>query len=140
MRAAPLTFALGRQQLSHHLFPFEGSPYLKPDEVARRLREEFTICEVDREAAYEIVGDMIAKLIQLKAPQTVIDRAVAGRAGSLMIFIADDEQSAKEVYLNLNVRPDDGILIGYSSRSHEQSVWPLVERCAKALNYEIHLV
>lgn len=126
--------------MSHKLFPREGDRYLKPDEVALRLADEFAICEVDREAAYEMVGDMIAKLIQLKAPQEVIDRAVEGRASALMVFVADAEESAKKAYLNLNVRPEEGILIGYSSRSHEQSTWPLVERCAKALGYEAMLV
>ena len=43
-------------------------------------------------------------------------------------------------YLSIIVRPNEGLLIGYSSQQHEDAAKPLVERCAAALGYEIALV
>ena len=81
---------------------------------------------------------MLAKLIELKAPQSIIDEVIAGRDRALRVTISDDTSS--ESYLSFIVRPDDGPLIGYHSAQHEEASRSLVERCAVVLGYEILLV
>jgi hypothetical protein len=124
--------------LSHRLEPTAGRPYLEPKELARRLRDEFAFCAVDAEQGRDDVGDMLAKLIELKAPQAMIEEVTAGREQSLRVTVADDMASDK--YLSFIVRPNDGLLIGYYSAQHEAASKPLLERCAQALSYEIVLV
>lgn len=124
--------------MSHRLEPRDGQPYLDPEQVARRLQEEFSCCEVDADQGQDDVGDMLAKLIELKAPQSIIDEVVAGRDRALRVTISDDTSS--ESYLSFIVRPDDGPLIGYHSAQHEEASRSLVERCAVVLGYEIILV
>lgn len=124
--------------MSHRLEPRDGNPYLHPEDVARRLREEFTCCEVDAEQGQDDVGDMLAKLIELKAPQNIIDEVVAGRASAVRITVSDDDSS--ENYLSFFVRPNAGPLIGYYSAQHEAATKSLLERCAIALGYKIVLV
>ncbi len=124
--------------MSHRLEPSDGKSHLEPKEIARRLRDEFASCEVDAEQGVDDVGDMLAKLIELKAPQAIIDEVAAGRERSLRITIADD--MASDNYLSFIVRPNDGLLIGYYSAQHELATRPLVERCAKVLGYKIVLL
>jgi hypothetical protein len=124
--------------MSHRLQPHPGQPYLDPEEVARRLRDEFVCCTVDAEQGQDDVGDMLAKLIELKAPQAIIDDVIAGREQSLRVTVADE--MASDDYLSFIVRPNEGPLIGYFSAQHEEATRPLVERCVHALGYEIVLV
>lgn len=124
--------------MSHRLQPIEGQAYLDPEEVARRLTEEFADCDVDAGQGADDVGDMLAKLIELKAPQAVIDEVTTGRERALRITIADDR--AADNRLSFIVRPNDGLLIGYHSAQHEAATRPLLDRCAAALGYEIVLI
>ena len=124
--------------MSHRLEPSGDRPCHDPNEVALRLCEEFAYCDVDAEQGKDDVGDMIAKLIELNAPQFIIDDAMAGREQSLRITVADDTTS--EDYLSFLVRPNEALLIGYRSGQHEAATRLLVERCARALDYEIFLV
>jgi hypothetical protein len=119
----------------HRLEPLEGRPYLDPEEIARRLREEFASCEVDAEQGQEDVREMLAKLREMRAPKAVIDQVAAGRDRSLRITVADE--SGSDDSLSFMVRPDDAILIGYFSAEHQTATRPLVERCALALGYEV---
>jgi hypothetical protein len=81
---------------------------------------------------------MLAKLIELKALQAIIDDVVAGRERSVRITIADD--MASDDYLSFIVRPNDGVLIGYYSAQHEAATRSLVERCADVLGYKTVLL
>jgi hypothetical protein len=81
---------------------------------------------------------MIAKLIQLRAPQEIVDRAMAGREHSVRITLGDD--MASEDYLSFIVQPNEGPLIGYHSAQHEAATRTLLDRCANALGYKIVLV
>ena len=119
--------------MSDRLEPYPGHPYLEPEEIVERLREEFAVCEADREQGADDVGDMIAKLIQLNAPQEWIEARLAGRDRAYRIVIADDPDS--ENYLSFSVQPEDGPLIGYYSAQHQDATRPSLERCAAALNY-----
>jgi hypothetical protein len=124
--------------MSHRLCPPDGRPFLEPEEVVERLREEFAYCDANADQGADDVGDMIAKLIELEAPQAIIDAAIAGRERSFSVTVADD--MASEEYLRFIVQPGEGPLIGYHSGQHEAAVRPLLERCARALDYGIYLV
>ena len=124
--------------MSHRLEPHAGQAYLDPREVATRLQEEFSCCDIDAEQGMDDAGDMLAKLIELKAPQAIIDEVSAGREHSLRVTVADD--NASDNYLSFLVRPNNGLLIGYYSATHERTCRPMLERCATALNYQITLV
>lgn len=124
--------------MSHRLEPESGQPYLSASDVAQRLSEEFASCDVNAEQGQDDVGDMLVKLIELKAPQAIIEDVVASRASALRITVADDD--ASDDYLSFMVRDGDGPLIGYYSEQHEEATRALVERCAKALGYRARLV
>jgi hypothetical protein len=118
------------------LNPREGSPYLDPEEIIRRLEDEFEVCNTDAEAGQEHAGDMLAKLIELKAPQDIIDEVVNGRDRAKMVLIADDPTT--EDYLDFLVRPNAHIVIAHYSGQHEDATRPLLTRCARALGYVIY--
>ena len=124
--------------MSHRLCPPIGHSFLEPEEVVERMRDEFAFCNANAEEGADVVGDMIAKLIELKAPQAIIDDAIAGRERAISITVADD--MASDDYLSFTVRPGEGPLIGYYSAQHEAATRNLLERCASALNYEIYLI
>lgn len=128
----------GQNPMAHRLKPPDGQPHLSPAEIARRLDEEFFFCDVDREQGQDDVGDMLAKLIQLNAPPSLIDEIASGRKDSLRITISDEEWS--DDGLSFFVRPGDGFLIGYHSAHHEEATNPLLLRCAQALGYMVTLV
>ena len=138
VRRKRMTSSRDYTPMSHRLCPPEGRPFLEPEEVVERLREEFAFCDADQDQGADDVGDMIAKLIELKAPKPIIDAAIAGRDRSYSVTVADD--MASENYLSFIVRPGEGPLIGYHSGQHEEAVRSLLERCARALDYEIFLV
>jgi hypothetical protein len=124
--------------MSHRLEPHDGRPYLAPREVAPRLKDEFAFCEVDSDQGQDDVGDILAKLIELKAPQAIIDEVIDGRASALRVIVADD--AVTDNFLSLIVRQNDGPLIGYHSAQHEAACRSLVIRCADALNYTVTLL
>ena len=123
--------------MSHLLKPYEDADFLAPEEVATRLQEEFAYVDVDREQGKDIVGDTIAKLIELRAPQEIIDEQRAAQAEAIWMVVADDSTSDDD--LQFTVKPNEGILIGYSSAQHEEATRTLLDRCAAALNYQIVL-
>ena len=125
--------------MAHRLAPRPGTPHLEPEKIAKLLSDEFAVCLVNREQGQDDVGDMLAAMIRMKAPQAMIDKVAAGRDRSLSITIADDD-THEDAYLSFMVRPDDGILIGYDSAQHEAAAQSLLERCAAALGYQIKLV
>jgi len=121
--------------MSHQLEPLDDTSYLTPDEIVTRLKDEFGHCTADRDEGDNVVGDTIAKLIELNAPQEIIDQQIAAQSGSIAVVIADDTSS--DDYLQFTVKPNEGILIGYFSGQHEDATRPLLERCATVLNYRI---
>ncbi|RCS40584.1 hypothetical protein DTL42_24750 [Bremerella cremea] len=124
--------------MAHILSPADGASYLDPEEVFRRLREEFDYTAIDRDEGSDVVAAIIAKLVELKAPQEVIDFQVACQDRAIQVKIAEDAVS--EDYLQFTVKPNDGIFIGYVSAEHEAAMRPLVERCARVLGYQIELI
>ena len=73
--------------MSHRLSPRDGQAFHEPEEIARRWAEEFECCDVDAEQGKDDVGTMLAKFIELNAPQEFIDEAMRGRERSLRITV-----------------------------------------------------
>ncbi|PQO31652.1 hypothetical protein [Blastopirellula marina] len=124
--------------MAHILSPPDGAAYLDPEEVFRRLREEFDYTAIDRDEGADVVGEIVAKLVELNAPQEVIDFQRASQDRAIQVVIANDATS--DDYLQFTVKPNNGIFIGYSSSQHESATRRLVERCAQVLNYQINLL
>ncbi len=124
--------------MSHRLEPKDDVSYLTPDEIVSRLQDEFACCTADRDEGKDVVGDTIAKLIELNAPQEIIDQQVAAQSGAITVLIADDDTT--EDYLQFTVKPNEGILVGYFSGQHEDATRPLLDRCACVLDYRIELL
>ncbi|MBX9790208.1 MAG: hypothetical protein K2Y37_14925 [Pirellulales bacterium] len=123
--------------MAFRLEPPPGN-YHDPFVVVERLRDEFAGCEADAAAGADAVGDMIAKFIELKAPQAIIEEAANGRERAYLVTVADD--MASDNCLTFLVRPGAFILIGFHSAQHEAATKPLAERCARALGYQIRIV
>ena len=124
--------------MSHRLEPHDDTSYLSPDDIVARLRDEFAHVDADRDEGDNIVGDTIAKLIELNAPQEIIDQQIAAQSRSIAVVIADN--TTTDDYLQFTVKPSEGILIGYFSAQHETATRPLLDRCAQALNDRIDLL
>ena len=124
--------------MSHRLEPHDDTSYLTPDDIVSHLRDEFTHVDADRDEGDNIVGDTIAKLIELNAPQEIIAQQMAAQSNAIAVVIADD--STKDDYLQFTVKPNEGVLIGYFSAQHEAATRPMLERCARVLNYRIDLL
>ena len=124
--------------MPHRLEPFDESSYLHPDQVVARLEEEFAYCAASKEQGSDSVGDVIAKLIEMNAPQEIIDQQLAAQSSSIEVVIADD--SSSDNYLQFTVIPNEGIFISYFSRQHQDATKQLVDRCAMILNYRVELL
>lgn len=124
--------------MAHILSPPDGVAFLDPEEVARRLKDEFDYTAIDRDEGADVVGAIVAKLVELDAPQEVIDFQLASQDRALQIVVSDD--STSDDYLQFTVKPNNGIFIGYFSYDHQQATRPLLERCACALGYKITLL
>lgn len=124
--------------MAHRLEPRDGCDFLTCTRVIERLRDEFDNVDADADQGSDDVGDMIAKLIELKAPQSIIDDAMAGREQSFRVTIADGP--GDDSYISFMLQPNTGPLIGYHSRQHEDTARAIVDRCASALDYQIVVV
>jgi hypothetical protein len=118
--------------------PHPGQDFLEPEDVIERLKDEFNYVVADREQGADHVSSMIAKFIELNAPQQFIDDCLAGQDRSYWVSVADDD--ATEDDIGFILQPGVGPLIGYHSQHHEDAARPLLERCAATLNYQIVLV
>jgi hypothetical protein len=109
---------------------------LDPAEVVRRVRAVFVLVEADRAAGARHVDDMIAAFQRMNASERVVEAHRQMRDDTIALFITDNPTS-EVAYLKFAAMPEQGLLIGYHSRQHEDAARPLLERCAEALGYEI---
>jgi hypothetical protein len=125
--------------MAHKLSPVDEAQYLQPDEVVRRLREEFKFVEADRDAGSKVVADMIKQFERMDAPREIIDahRAMLGKA--LRVIVSDRENFDND-YIIFTAMPGSSPFIGYCSRQHEDSATPLLERVCKTLDYRAELM
>ena len=125
--------------MAHRLEPDDGTPYLAPGEVARRLAAEFAVVDVDAAAGADHVANMIRQFERMEVPSEVIAKHRALQPMALKLFVAD-EAIPGEAYLSFAALPDQGLFIGYSSRQHEMAAGPLMLRCCRLLGYHPDLV
>ena len=121
--------------MTHRLEPIDERSYLSPASIVERLRHEFSYVAADSDEGSKVVGKMIAKLEELKAPQAIIDQARFAQSEAIAVEIADE--MGADSYLRFTVKPHEGILIEYHSAQHEEAANSLLLRCARVLCYRI---
>jgi len=122
----------------HRLQPPPGKRLHDPHVAVDLLREEFAFVDADADEGQDRVGDILTHLIRLDAPPEIIDAVTAARESAIAVVVGDDANSGPSISFLL--RSDEGPLIGYSSRSEEEAVQPLVERAARTLGYQAQLL
>lgn len=125
--------------MAHKLMPPDGKPFLAPEEVVRRLRDEFEFVETDAEEGRDHVQAMVLQFIKMESGGKVgcevhIDRLQKARESAVMVVIADDEKS-QDGRLRFAVIPGEPIIVGYWSGRHQRLAEPLLKRCSQALGY-----
>ena len=124
--------------MAHRLVPKANQRYLSPDEIVRRLEDEFGYVVADREAGADMVGDMIAQFLRMRAPQELIESHRKAQEQAIRLLVADEPTT--EALLVFVAMPNAGLFIDYHSRQHEVAADGCLHRCASALGYEIKLV
>ena len=122
--------------MAHHLDPPMECFALAPAEIECRLRDEFVHVEADAERGSEMVASMIRQLERMNAPIAIIEEH-RHLLPSAVRFVVADAADFTEAYLCFTALPGQGFLIGYHGATHEEEAGPLLERCARALGYEI---
>jgi hypothetical protein len=131
--------------MAHNKLSPDDDEFLTPMEVIRRLKNEFRFVQADKDKGKADLQERIWYLQELKSEGKnpfgmSIDKQIALHEerldSAVNITFSDDAQFEKGV-LNTTLVPDEPIFFGYTSRSHEEACWPLVQRCAKVLGYEI---
>ena len=83
----------------------------------KRLRGEFAFFAAHPHQSPDEFGTKSEELMAQNAPQADVDAATAGRDCTFSVVAADEVEST--VYLNFEVRPGEGILIGYRDEQHD---------------------
>jgi hypothetical protein len=118
--------------------------FLAPDEIIRRLRAEFPVVEIDKDAAIEMIQERLdyaeRKIARGDDPYPETEEKLArlrsGINDAYLVSLADDPKT-KTKYLQTVVMPCEPLFFGYTSDKHQQASKPLLKRCAKALDYYI---
>src|ERR1043165_9407198 len=103
--------------MTHKLTPAEGKHFLPPEDVVRRLRDEFEIVEVDAEEGKEQVQSMLLQLIKMQQGglagcEEKIAQIQKVQAEALMVTVSDDPQS-QDAMLRFLLIPDSQIIVPY---------------------------
>ena len=130
--------------MAHELTPKAGQPYLSPEEVVRRLKNNFKYVDASASRGAAPIEQGIAYMVSARqsgAPYTdeEIERLRGVKDKAIDVIVAD-ESRADLAYLSVLIEPDEKLFFGYESGEHEDAAKPLLERIAKALEYEIELV
>ena len=119
------------------LYPHEGAPWLDNQDVIERLRDEFECVEVDAEQGRDHVADMIAATLRfsdaMPGKQERIEELQRLQDVSVFVCFGDDFGDAATCCL----MPESELFFG-SPDEVDGDARPLVERCARALNYVLH--
>ncbi len=125
-------------------FEDEDEEFLEPAEVIRRLRAEFAVIEIDKDAAKEMIDHRIAYIEEQLAEghdpsrqyHETLDRLRSGIDDAHLVYISD-EPNSKAAFLTTVVMPNEPLFFGYQSAAQEKAAPKLLRRCAKALGYDI---
>jgi hypothetical protein len=118
----------------------DSESFLSLREVLRRLHEEFRIVQVDRKRGHDSVQASIGYLEKLESKDSEIreklDRLRATAQQASYVYLADRDEPGLS-YLTTVLTPDEPIMFGYASLTHQEQARPLLERASKALDYYI---
>lgn len=93
----------------------------------------------DADAGAEHMSGMIRQLERMGRPDTIIEECRRRQSLAVRVTVAESPEFTDE-YVSFVAMPDEGLFVGYHSAQHEQRAAPLLERCGRALGYEITLV
>jgi hypothetical protein len=122
----------------------ENEEFLNIGEVLSRLRKEFRHVVVDSVRGSTEIDETINWLQNRKQNSinadeffdAQIEELSAIRRECVFVTLADREDYLWD-YLATVLKPEKPIFFGFSSAEHEAAGLPMVERCARALGYEI---
>ena len=125
-------------------FEDEDEEFLAPDEVIRRLRIEFKIVETDKDSAREMVQERINYIEQELAEgrdpwrenNETLQRLRDGIDDAYNVYFADEPEPTA-AFLMTVVMPNEPLFFGYESAKQEQASKKLLQRCARALGYDV---
>ena len=124
------------------LVPEDG--YYKPvPELLKRLRREFADrITIDKDEGRESVLRQVAYMKYLRergTPQWSDEdiMELESKADESYVVHVCDPEISRDWEITTTLIPDTDIVVGYASPQHEAAVRPLLERFAKAIQYEI---
>lgn len=128
--------------MAHRLCARDGEGYLSPRIVVERLEAEFPYVEVDAEDGRRHVRGIIRQLERMgemglvPLDEAYVQRLKQAAGASVYVYFGDDPGS-EIACLSTAVIPGEALYFVYSSRKHAETAWPLLQRCAAVLGYEI---
>jgi hypothetical protein len=125
--------------MAHRLDPPEDSTALNPDEIERRLGDEFPYVQADQQAGAEVVAGLIRQFERMPVPDGVVREHRRLQCSAVRFTVADSPNFG-DAYLRFTAIPGHGLLVGYHSAAHERASERLLWRCARALGDTITLL
>src|SRR5689334_12349757 len=127
--------------MTHKLSPADGTSYLEPEEVVRRLREEFEVVEADPELGREHVQGMVRRLLKMESGGAVgmavpMPRRQKARDGAVLVLAADAAGSP-DGRLGFAVIRGEPLVVGYGSGRHRRLAESPLRRCSQPLGYSV---
>lgn len=124
-----------------------GDEFLSPEEIIARLQKTFKNVVVDKKAGKrnilgriehfeKVLASGTNKFWSKESIQNAIKRLASLLDDAYRITITD-EKNPGNAYLTTVVMPNSKLFFGYSSDEQMAESALLLERCAKALGYEI---
>jgi len=136
------TAVAARQPAAHRLAPVNGHAYLSPLVVVMRIAAEFAYIDADEKAGCDCVAEII-RLIEARNRRSK-DSLLAERIEQLervkdraVHVCFGDNPGCDKSYLCAVAIPGEPLIFEYDSVEHEEAVQPLIERCARILDYGV---
>lgn len=131
-----------RQPVAHRLGPVNGNTYLSPLVIIMRIASEFAYIDADEAVGCERVEDVIREMERrnrrARDPLIVERMEQLERVKERAVHVCfGDNPGCDKSYLCAVVIPGEPMIFEYESAEHEESVLPLLERCAKLLGYGV---
>jgi hypothetical protein len=106
-----------------------------PDEVLRRIAPAFRYIVIDKASGDRLVQAQYAKLLELHAPEVILQSHKFNFGKAVFVTLAEDPDS--RVKIRFLLQPYSGISIEYDSDAHRDRCRLLVEELARLLGYEM---
>lgn len=131
-----------RQPGAHRLAPLNGNLYLSPLVIIMRIASEFAYIDADEavgcERVDEVIREMERRNRRARDPLVVERMEQLERVKERAVHVCfGDNPGCDKSYLCAVVIPGESMIFEYESAEHEESVLPLLERCAKILGYGV---